>query len=91
MGYNCEDGWIAYQVHGVTFIKKFDHMVDGDYPDNGCSVECYSNKDFQEMETLSPLYDLEPDETITYAEEWHALALKSPAVSCEKDAVEVFG
>ena len=45
----------------------------------------------QEMETLSPLYELAPGESITYTEEWHALALKSPAVTCEKDAVEVFG
>ena len=91
MGYNCEDGWIAYQVRGITFIKKFAHMVDGVYPDNGCSAECYSNQKFQEMETLSPLCDLEPGETISYAEEWHALKLKSPSVTCERDAVEIFG
>lgn len=91
IGYNCEDGWIAYQVHGVTFIKKFDHMIDGVYPDNGCSAECYSNHQFQEMETLSPLYELDPGESITFTEEWHALVLNSPAVRCEKDAIEVFG
>ena len=91
IGYNCEDGWIAYQVHGVTFIKKFNHMVDGDYPDNGCSVECYTCPAFQEMETLSPLYDLEPGETITFTEEWHALDLQSPVITSEKDAIEVFG
>ena len=91
IGYNCEDGWIAYQNNGVTFIKKFEHMVDGEYPDNGCSAECYSNDKMQEMETLSPFYELAPGETITYTEEWHALALGSPAITCEKDAVEVFG
>ena len=91
IGYNCEDGWIAYQNKGVTFIKKFEHMIDGEYPDNGCSAECYTNDQMQEMETLSPLYELAPGESITYAEEWHALALNSPEISCEKDAVEVFG
>lgn len=91
IGYNCEDGWIAYQNKGVTFIKKFDHMVDGEYPDFGCSAECYSCESMQEMETLSPLYELAPGETITHTEEWHALKLNSPAITCEKEAIEIFG
>lgn len=91
IGYNCEDGWIAYQNMGVTFIKKFEHMVDGEYPDNGCSAECYTNDKMQEMETLSPFCELEPGESVSYTEEWHALALNSPAVTSEKDAEKVFG
>ena len=91
VGYNCEDGWIAYQNMGVTFIKKFEHLVDGEYPDNGCSAECYTNHEMQEMETLSPFCELTPGGSISYTEEWYALALKSPAITCEKDAVEVFG
>ena len=91
IGYNCEDGWVAYQNFGITFIKKFQHMVDGEYPDNGCSVESYSNHLMQEMETLSPLHELEPGESITFTEEWHALALNSPAITSEEDAIKVFG
>ena len=34
IGCNCEDGWIAYQNKGVTFIKKYEHFVDAEYPDN---------------------------------------------------------
>ncbi len=90
IGYNCEDGWLAYQNKGVTFIKKFDHFVDAEYPDNGCSAECFTNGKMMEIESLSPMYTLDYQEEITHTEYWTALRLETE-IRDEKTAVEVFG
>lgn len=90
MGCNCEDGWIAYQNKGITFIKKYEHFVDAEYPDNGCSVECYTNDQMLEIETLSPLYQLAYGEEVQHTEVWTALRL-SKEILDEADAELVFG
>ena len=90
MGCNCEDGWIAYQNKGITFIKKYEHFVDAEYPDNGCSVECYTNDQMLEIETLSPLYQLAYGEEVQHTEVWSALRL-SKEILDEADAELVFG
>lgn len=72
IGLNGEAGWLAYVNNGTALIKRFSHMIDAEYPDNGCSVEIYTNESMQEIETLSPLYQLAPGETIVHVEEWEA-------------------
>jgi len=90
VGVNCEDAWIAYQNKGITFVKKFEHFVDGEYPDNGCSAECFTCADMTEIETLSPLYSLGYKEEIVHTEIWSALKLGKEILD-EKDAELVFG
>jgi hypothetical protein len=36
----------------------------------GASAQVFANADFQELETLSPLVDLAPGETVEHVEEW---------------------
>ena len=76
-GLNAEDGWLAYVNHGVAFIKNFAHLVDAEYPDNGCSVEVFTNNNMLEIETLSPLYVLSPGEEISHVEIFRAAAADS--------------
>lgn len=90
IGVNCEDAWIGYQNNGIVFIKKFEHFVDAEYPDNGCSVECYTCQSMTEIETLGPLYTLGYQEEISHTEIWSALKLKKEILD-EKDAELVFG
>ena len=90
VGFNCEDAWIAYQNKGIMFVKKYEHFVDAEYPDNGCSVECFSCGHMQEIETLSPLYQLGYKQEITHTEIWTALRLGKEILD-EKDAELVFG
>jgi hypothetical protein len=73
-GLSCEDGWLAYVNKGTAFVKTFEHLVDGEYPDNGCSVECFTNRFMLEVETLSPLYLLAPGEELLHVEEWLGLS-----------------
>lgn len=89
-GLNCEDGWLAYANKGVALKKSFTHMVDGEYPDNGCSIECFSNMRMLEIETLSPLYLMEPGEEITHEEIWEGIK-NVGEIKTEEDAAKYFG
>ena len=90
IGFNAEEGWVAYVNAGVALVKYFEHFVDAAYPDNGCSVESYSCADFCEIETVAPLYDLEPGETAEHVELWQGL-YGLPAITTEEDVREHLG
>lgn len=63
-------GWAAYHVKDMLFIKTHDHKKDVLYPDNGVSYESYTDASMLEMETLSPIVELKPDESVTHVEQW---------------------
>lgn len=84
-GLNGEAGWLAYANQGVALVKHYPHFIDAEYPDNGCSLECYTNSDMLEIETLSPLYLLSPGEEITHVEEWQLLP-EVGEIRTDKDA-----
>lgn len=86
IGFNCEPGWIAYVNAGTALVKKFEHFVDAEYPDGGCSVESYSCADFCEIETVAPLYVLEPGEAAEHVELWQGLA-GLPRIRNEADVI----
>lgn len=59
----------CYFVDGLLFIKKIE-CKKGEYPDFGCNVEVYTNSEFLELETLSPLEIVEPGDFIEHKEIW---------------------
>ncbi len=64
-------GWAAYANFGQLFVKRFDFIEEADYPDFGlCSYETYTDKDMAEMESLSPLWLVEPGDAIEHIEVW---------------------
>ena len=69
IGVSANPAWTGYWVDGMLFVKKF-FKQKGVYPDNGCSVEVYTNADMLELETLSVLQQLEPGETAEHNEVW---------------------
>jgi len=90
-GLNAEDGWLAYIAKdGSAFVKSFEHYVDAEYPDNGCSVECFTNRFMLEVETLSPLYLLDEGDEIVHVETWTGVEGVGP-VKTVADAEAVFG
>lgn len=68
LGFNNLPGWAAYVNRGAAVMKRFVHNIHAAYPDFGASYETYLNSDFLEMETLSPLYHIEPGESIRHVE-----------------------
>lgn len=65
-----EDGWAAYLNHGNLFVKRYLHERGTKYPDYGVSYETYTTDFMLEMETLSPLTLLKPEDEIVHQEVW---------------------
>lgn len=70
LGLSANDGWVAYLRGDHLFLKLFDYCEGATYPDNGCSVEIYTNSHMLELETLGPLQCLEPEGTMEHVEHW---------------------
>jgi hypothetical protein len=65
--------WGAYLLNGELFMKRLQASGPiSSYPDCGCSFETFTNADFLELETLGPLVNLDPGETVTHTEHWSA-------------------
>lgn len=70
LGYFNPHGWQAYWVDEVLFVKRSESQAHAQYPDHGCNTESYCNDKFIELETLSPLENVAPGQTITHTELW---------------------
>jgi hypothetical protein len=70
VGYFNPQGWMAYWLDGVLFVKRFDPIAGVPLPDGGCNTESYCNHKFIELESLGPLVTLPPETTITHTETW---------------------
>ncbi|MGA2413693.1 MAG: hypothetical protein ABSF59_04555 [Candidatus Sulfotelmatobacter sp.] len=67
-------GWGAYFRKGYLFVKRAPVVGGARYPDFGCNFEVFSNSDFLELETLGPLVELQPRETVEHVENWWLFA-----------------
>lgn len=72
VGFINRHGFVLYQNNELSFIKRSSYIESAHYPDDGCSFEVYTSKDFYELESLSPLFTLRPGVTFTHEEEWWA-------------------
>jgi hypothetical protein len=63
----------AYLLDNYLFAKRCTAVPDAPYPDFHCSMELFTNHEFLELETLGPLVDLTPDNTISHLEHWSLL------------------
>jgi hypothetical protein len=62
-------GVIFWEDEGVIFEKRVE-KVGANYPDFNCNVECYTDGNVAEIETLSPLYEIHPFEEKEHTEYW---------------------
>ena len=69
-GISNDNGWAAYVNNNHLFVKKYSHVKNARYPDFGVSFETYTNDVMLEMETLSPLTMLGPEEHVDHLERW---------------------
>jgi hypothetical protein len=68
LGTNNLMGCAAYVNGDYTMVKRYVHNAQAQYPDSGCSYETYVCKDYAEMQSMSPLYSIEPGEGIRHVE-----------------------
>lgn len=78
VGCNNFAGWCAYVNQGMVFTKRYVHNKDVRYTDFGCSFEAYVDDNLLEIETFSPLYHVEPQETIKHVENWSVFPAPGP-------------
>lgn len=64
------DGHVKYNNRGVVFEKIYDVFRNEEYPDGNVSYETYLCDQMVEIESLSPLYDVQPGQTIGHTEVW---------------------
>jgi hypothetical protein len=69
-GFMNVDGWAAYVRNGHMFVKTFDYIPNAHYPDFGCNSETWTNSEILELESLSPLTEIQPGSSIEHIEKW---------------------
>jgi hypothetical protein len=60
----------AYLLDGDLFVKRYRADPSVTYPDFHSSFQIFTNGSFLELETLGPLNDLAPGESVTHVEHW---------------------
>jgi hypothetical protein len=70
IGSDSAQGWAAYWLDGVLFLKRFPHVPGKPYPDGGATIEVYSSAEFLELENLGPLTGIAAGESIQLPEDW---------------------
>jgi hypothetical protein len=59
------------------------------YPDFGCSFETFTNAEFLEIETLGPMTELRPGQTVEHAERWTLFRDVKPAALTDEGLDDV--
>ncbi|MGL4393223.1 MAG: hypothetical protein ACRCSK_07320 [Fusobacteriaceae bacterium] len=70
IGTNNSEGWAAYVNNEQIFVKSFNYYDTDKYPDMNSSFETFTNHFMIELETLSPLKRIKPDDYIEHVETW---------------------
>jgi hypothetical protein len=95
IGVHSPIGWIAFadRQSGFVLCMQFPYEPDAEYPDNGATVECWTESPgapspipirspgyILEAEVLSPLYTLEPEKIASQRVTWSAAYCPAPIV-----------
>jgi hypothetical protein len=67
-------GWGACFCDGSLFIKRAEVISGAEYPDFGSNFEVFTNPEFLELETLGPMIQLSPGESVEHVERWSLFA-----------------
>lgn len=70
LGINNQPGWAAYVLGENTLLQRYVHSEGVWYPNHGCSFRASITGNCLQLETFSPLYWVEPGNTIRHAENY---------------------
>jgi len=90
MGLFAADAWAAYSVNGDLFVKRAQAREEAEYPDYGCSVEIFTNRNMLELETLGPLEDVEPGAFVEHTERWTLRRAADIVAASDDQLAEIF-
>ena len=99
IGLDSTAGWIAFHQgsRGKAFVARFAYVPEGEYPDGGATIECWTvgagqvaNLDYadsgiylMETEVLSPMRTIAPGASASFALEWASCACDGPVVDVQ--------
>ena len=89
-GLFAEDAVAAYSINDELFVKRARADACEEYPDYGCSVEIFTNRNMLEIETLGPLRVVEPGAAAEHTEEWSLHRVPNLASATDDQLAEVF-
>ncbi len=70
--------WAAYQNGNEVFVKQFGYQPGSNYPDQNCNFETFTNENILELESLGPMEQLDPGQSIEHHETWSLFRGVSP-------------
>ncbi len=70
LGVLNKQGWGAYYLNGLLFIKTFGHDPKAEWSDFGCNNEIWVNGTFMELESLGPYAVIPAGRFAEHAEKW---------------------
>ncbi len=70
IGFPNPDGWLAYQIDELLFVKRAEYQPGGEYYDRGASSQTYCDEKCLELETLAPKMNLAPGASAEHVEIW---------------------
>jgi hypothetical protein len=93
IGFSNPRGWLAYWLDDCLFVKFANYQPNDPYYDFGSSSECYCNDTFLELETLSPICQIQPGATVAHVETWQLFQdIAAPRTEADiKDLVAQLG
>lgn len=73
----AKEGWLAYAINGLLFIKQFPDIHPENYSPEQGEVEIYVDKDksYIELENQGSYQKLLPGESLSYAEDWYLVSI----------------
>ena len=66
-----KQGWVKYRMKETEFTKNFEYQESEKYPDMNSNTEIYTAGAFVEIETLSPLQKIDPNQAVEHIENWN--------------------
>lgn len=70
-------GWLSYWKDGLLFTKEAAYDPTASYYDFASSSQIYCNSQFLELETLSPISTIAPNQTLVHREIWRVVEAAS--------------
>ncbi|MBI9009977.1 MAG: hypothetical protein JEZ05_08090 [Tenericutes bacterium] len=92
VGMRVNEGKILYLTEDIAYTKYFDRIEGLNYPDNNVNYETYTKDLFMELETLSPLTEILPNQSVSQTEIWSLQKFEDviPSVNDEKEFDRLF-
>ncbi|MDR2201260.1 MAG: hypothetical protein LBP26_00620 [Clostridiales bacterium] len=87
-GSTVDENYSLYFNHGQVLAKRFDYFYGAEYPNYYCNFESYTNAEFIETESLSPLLTVEPGEVAVHTEVWAADECEAIPEHTDENAIQ---